>query len=136
MKLPTDERLIAHAAAAARMAYAPYSGFPVGAAAVTAEGIIFTGSNVENASYGLTVCAERVAVWTAVAAGCHRIQRIAIVAGGARPAWPCGACLQVLAEFGKPDMKILVATPRNLTRIRTLSLGDLLPHAFRLGPKR
>ena len=136
MKLPTDQHLIARAAAAARTAYAPYSRFPVGAAAVTADGTIFTGSNVENASYGLTVCAERVAVWTAAAAGSRRILRIAIVAGGARPAWPCGACLQVLAEFGRPDMKLLIAGPRNLKRIRTLTLRDLLPHVFRLRPKR
>ncbi len=107
-------------------AYAPYSGYAVGAAVLGADGRVFTGCNVENAAYGSTVCAERVAVWTAVAAGARGLIALAVVTpnGGT----PCGACRQVLAEFGAPDLVIAVAAPGGA--ITRYTLGELLPHAW------
>jgi len=104
----------------------------VGAALLTADGAIFTGGNVENASYGLTVCAERVALLSAVAAGHRRFAALAVVAGGKDLAWPCGACRQVLAEFCGPGLRVCVAPIRRLAAARTVRLGALLPRAFRL----
>ena len=101
---------VARAAAVRREAYAPYSRYPVGAA-VLAEGEIFAGCNVENVSFGLTMCAERVAVFSAVAAGKRRIKGIALLADGSRPPVPCGACRQVLYEFN-PEMWIVCADLR------------------------
>jgi cytidine deaminase len=124
--------LVRAARRAARDAYAPYSRYRVGAAALTAGGKIFTGCNVENASYGLTVCAERVALFTAVAAGHHQFQAIAIVGGGAgKPAWPCGACRQVLAEFCDDSLPVYVAPLAAGSTARRKRLGTLLPEAFR-----
>jgi cytidine deaminase len=107
-------------------AYAPYSRFNVGAA-VLAGGRTFTGCNVENASYGLTICAERAAVFAAVAAGERRIEAVAIVTDTASPVAPCGACRQVLAEFG-PDAIVISATVSGRRTVSTLS--HLLPAAF------
>ncbi len=108
-------------------AYAPYSRFRVGAA-VRAGGRVFEGANVENASYGLTVCAERVAVATAVAAGARQVTAVAVASGTVPPTPPCGMCLQVLAEFGGPGMPVTLAGARG-ARVET-TLGDLLPTAF------
>lgn len=119
--------LIAAATKARNNAYAPYSGFKVGAAVLGIDGVIYTGCNVENASYGLTVCAERIAVFKAVCAGIASFQAIAIVTGGDEPAAPCGACRQVLAEFS-PEMKVIAANTRGKMRIATVR--ELLPHAF------
>jgi cytidine deaminase len=107
-------------------AYAPYSGFQVGAAIEAEDGSLFTGCNVENASYGLVICAERVAVGSAVAAGTRRFRRIAVVTESDPPAAPCGACRQVLFEFA-PDAEVIAVGPR-----RTLGwrVRDLLPDAF------
>jgi cytidine deaminase len=106
-------------------AYAPYSKFPVGAAVMTGDGRIFTGCNVENLSYGLTMCAERVSIGAAAAAGRRDIQAIAVVADTGVPISPCGACLQVMAEFGVP--RVILA---NRTGRLEFGLDELLPRAF------
>lgn len=127
-----DDQLACTAAEAARHAHCPYSGFRVGAALLACDGRVFTGVNVENASYGLTLCAERSAVSAAVAAGVRDYAAIAIAADGAGPVFPCGACRQVLAEFGPPSLRILTATlhPPRVTGVFTLDA--LLPHVFEL----
>jgi cytidine deaminase len=119
--------LVSAARKVRRNAYAPYSGFRVGAA-VLAGGAFHAGANVENASYGLTVCAERVAVGTAVAAGARRLEAVAVASGTEEPTPPCGACLQTLAEFGGPDLPVVLAGARG--RIVETTLGELLPRAF------
>ncbi len=123
---PPEQELIARAIAVAGRAYAPYSRFHVGAVLVAEDGQIFEGCNVENLSYGLTICAERVAVGRAVAGGCRRFVRIVIAAATREPVSPCGACRQVLAEFA-PDLEILLATFEG--RTARFRLGELLPRA-------
>jgi cytidine deaminase len=119
------DRLIAAATAARRAAYAPYSGFAVGAALLTSDGRVTTGCNVENASYGLSVCAERNAIFHAVAEGERSLAAVAVVTENGVA--PCGACRQVLAEFN-PQMTVIVAdTTGNRTIYR---LDELLPRAF------
>ncbi len=108
-------------------AHAPYSKFQVGAAVLTANGEVFAGCNVENASYGLTICAERVAVGTAVAAGHKKIDAVAVVSSGGHS--PCGACRQVLSEFG-PAMEVILIDADDLTKTRTTTLAALLPEQF------
>jgi cytidine deaminase len=108
-------------------AYAPYSTFRVGAALIAADGTIYVGCNVENASYGLTNCAERAAVAAATAAGRRDIVCCVVVTDTPKPASPCGACRQVLSECN-PSMFILCTTPQRVDAWHTLS--DLLPHAF------
>ena len=120
-----DKDLVQAALEAREHAYAPYSHFRVGAALLTRSGRVFTGVNVENASYGLSVCAERVAAFNAVAAGEREFEAIAVVTGNG--VMPCGACRQVLAEFG-PDMRIIVADAEGNSR--TYRLPDLLPGRF------
>jgi cytidine deaminase len=115
------------ARAARRRAYAPYSRFRVGAA-VSAGGETFTGANVENASFGLTLCAERVAVGAAVAAGARRLDAVAVASGTDEPTPPCGMCLQTLAEFGGPDLPVRLVGAKG--RAVDTRLGDLLPRAF------
>ncbi|MDP6524165.1 MAG: cytidine deaminase [Kiritimatiellia bacterium] len=132
MNRPEDIDLLEKAAAATTNAHAPYSGFQVGAAVETDDGTVFVGCNVENASYGLTMCAERTAIFSAVAEGHRSFARIAVVASGDTLPYPCGACRQVLSEFCDDDMKVLVAAADNLEDYKTVTLGDLLPHAFRL----
>jgi cytidine deaminase len=109
-----------------RNAYAPYSKFHVGAAIEADDGSIHVGCNVENASYGLTICAERMAVGAAVAAGKRTLRRIAVASGVEPPATPCGACRQLLAEFGL-QLEIIAAGP---STERRWTLRDLLPEAF------
>lgn len=118
------------ARAAAAHAYAPYSKFPVGAAVLTADGTRYVGCNVENASFGLTNCAERTAVFNAVAAGHREITCVAIHTPTATPTAPCGACRQVLREFGA-SMQV-IATCDGPDRIET-TLNQLLPNSF--GPE-
>lgn len=119
--------LQAAARGARRRAYAPYSRFKVGAA-VQAGGAIHAGCNVENASYGLTVCAERAAVVAAVAAGARRLEAVAVASGTAEPTPPCGMCLQTLAEFAGPELPVVLAGARGAL-VRT-TLGELLPRGF------
>lgn len=124
-------RLLTAAALAARNSYSPYSKFPVGAALQTPQGDIFTGCNVENASFGLTNCAERTALFTAVARGYKDFVAIGVVSSGSQVPYPCGACRQVLAEFCKPGTPVFVALADNLSNYEQLSLGDLLPKTFK-----
>lgn len=123
--------LITAARRACEAAYAPYSRYRVGAAVMDERGRVFLGANVENASYGLTICAERVAVGAAVAAGARRIVAIAVAASGRAMPWPCGACRQVLVEFADDTTPVWVASA-TVRRPRRTTLGALLPHAFRL----
>jgi cytidine deaminase len=116
--------LISAASAARLLAYAPYSGFQVGAALVTKDGKIYTGCNVENVSLGLTICAERSAIATAIAQGSKDFAAIAVVTEGKKPAIPCGACRQVLAEFN-PSIKVLTATVDG--KVQEFDLAELLP---------
>jgi cytidine deaminase len=117
------------AAEARRHAHAPYSGFAVGAAVYAEGGGIFFGCNVENSSYGLSVCAERNAIASAIAnAGRRKLLGVAVVTSGPEPSPPCGACRQVMAEFGSADLPVRC---RNLAgRERRFALGKLLPDAF------
>ncbi|HEY3247687.1 MAG TPA: cytidine deaminase [bacterium] len=119
-----DRELIDAAAQARGDAYAPYSRFRVGAAVRTAEGYVYTGANIENASYGLSHCAERVAIHKAVSDGYRKLDTVAVYADGGAP--PCGACRQVMAEFGV--RRVLIASPGGRTKVRTLR--RLLPDAF------
>lgn len=119
--------LIQAARRARARAHAPFSRFKVGAALETADGTIVTGCNIENATYGLTICAERVALFKALSDGHRRFRRIAVVSSGATLTPPCGACRQVLWEFGG-NLEIVLATPRG--ERATFALGDLLPHPF------
>src|SRR5437868_10539024 len=120
----SNDELITIAIEARRAAYAPYSKFTVGAALITLSGKVFRGCNVENVSLGLTICAERSAVATAIASGNRDLATVAIVTDSERPALPCGACRQVLAEFN-PDLKIVSATLRGAREEHRL--GELLP---------
>lgn len=110
-------------------AYVPYSNYRVGAALLTASGEVIAGCNVENATYGATCCAERNAVFAAVAQGYTEFRAVAVVTNGDDPGTPCGICRQVLAEFGT-DMEVLCFTPEGAEARYFLS--ELLPHAFRL----
>ena len=123
--------LVRLAAEARRQSYSPYSGFRVGAALRTRGGRIFTGTNVENASFGLSICAERNAVFQAVAAGERDFEAIAISADDPRPTPPCRACRQVLMEFA-PDLVILLAADGG--EVEEHRLEDLLARPFRNFP--
>jgi len=126
---PDDERVQALIEAARRVrenAYAPYSGFRVGAAVLTDSGNVHVGCNVENASYGATICAERAAVFRMVASGDTRPVALAIFVDDPEPAMPCGMCRQVVSEFGR-DVLVVTATP---DRVKHSTIEALLPDAF------
>jgi cytidine deaminase len=125
--MTSAKHLCLDALSARQNAHAPYSNFQVGAAVLTASGEIFAGCNVENASYGLTICAERVAVGSAVAAGHKQIVAVAVATSGGHS--PCGACRQVLSEFG-PAMEVILIDADDPTRTRTTTLAALLPEQF------
>lgn len=122
------DNLIQAARDAMKHAHAPYSGYKVGAALLCEDGTVVTGCNVENASYGLTNCAERTAVFSAVAGGQTRFKAMAVAASGKPPPFPCGACRQVLAEFCPADFPVHVAASEGH---ETITMGELLPHVFR-----
>lgn len=110
-------------------AYVPYSKFPVGAALVTKDGKIYTGCNIENASYPLTNCAERTAVFKAVSEGDKEFQTIVVTADTEGPVSPCGACRQVLVEFCEPEMPVVLTNKKG--DIKETTVSELLPGAFR-----
>jgi cytidine deaminase len=129
---PLDEtdwsQLVAQARAVSANAWCPYSRFAVGAAVRDADGRVFAGCNVENASYGLTVCAERNAVFQAVAAGARGLVALALFTPTPEPASPCGACRQVMAEFGVREVRCVGQDGREAR----YTLAELLPHGFTL----
>jgi cytidine deaminase len=123
----TLKSLIDEATRVSKNAYCPYSHFPVGAAVLTESGEIFSGCNVENASYGLTVCAERNAMFQAVAAGHNKLRALVVVTPTSVPTPPCGACRQVANEFGADASVFVVARDGKMIRAR---VDELLPKAF------
>jgi cytidine deaminase len=144
---PLEEALVTRLVTAAReareRAHAPYSGFKVGSALLTRSGELFTGCNVENASYGLCCCAERIALFAAIAAGCqpfaaaqppvqiaHQITHLAVIADTDAPVSPCGACRQVMIELGGPDLIVIQANMRG--SVAATTAAALLPGAFAL----
>ena len=136
-RIPSDvtrERLLEIADEARERAYSPYSGFSVGAALLCSDGRVFTGCNIENASFTPTVCAERVAIFTAVAAGERDFEAIAVSGGAsgevAGECTPCGVCRQVLSEFCSPDLEVVLRGQNG--EVRVCSLGELLPLGFKL----
>lgn len=133
--LPSDEvvqRLLQAARDVCGRAYAPYSDFRVGAAAYTATGLVFCGCNVENASYGLTICAERAAMFSAIAAGCEpgQITALAVIADIETPVSPCGACRQVMMELGSSQLIVIRANLRGA--VTMTPAAELLPGSFLL----
>lgn len=130
MKDEIKKKLISLALEAKKKAYAPYSRFSVGAALLCSDGAIYTGVNIENSSYSATVCAERTALFSAVADGKRDFSAIAIVGGEeGEPCFPCGVCRQVFCEFCGDDLSVLLLRGEETIE---MSLGELLPHAFRL----
>lgn len=126
--MATDpDALIALARECLDRAYAPYSRFHVAAAVLDDRGRVFTGVNVENVSYGLSMCAERVAIFAAVAAGARHIEAVAVTSSGTELLSPCGACRQVIAEFAAPEVPIHCETAG---RVHRWTVAQLLPHAF------
>ena len=130
MRTEIRKRLVAAAVEARKLAVAPYSRFQVGAALLTAKGVIVTGANVESASYGLTCCAERVALFKALTQGERAFAAIAVVARTPKGPMPCGACRQLLAEYA-PKAIVLVADSAKPNRVRIFKIATLLPEAFR-----
>jgi cytidine deaminase len=126
---PGPTSLEARALDARRRAYAPYSKFRVGAA-VQMSGETFEGANVENASYGLSICAERTAVFAAVLAGAHRLEAVAVCTDASPPSSPCGACRQVLLEFAPDPTAVTVTAINPRGERRTWTLAELIPDGF------
>jgi cytidine deaminase len=127
-KRPTDQQLVEMARQVRERAYAPYSHFPVGAALLGRSGRVYTGCNVENASYPLTTCAERAAVTKAVSEGEQEFEAIAVIT--ATGATPCGACRQILREFGGPDGDLRVIVADTAGNVRAFTIAELLPEGF------
>ncbi len=123
----TSEELLQHAMKARENAVATFSRFKVGAALLTAEGRVYTGCNIENATYGLSVCAERVALWKALSEGERSFVRIAVASGDARPAAPCGACRQLLWEFCG-DLEVVLGNAGGVKELH--HLAELFPRPF------
>lgn len=123
----TEKELIDAAAEVRENAYAPFSNFRVGAAVETADGRVYTGCNIESASYGLTVCAERVAIWKAVSEGVKEFKQIAVVVDTGELTPPCGVCRQIIWEFGG-DIPVIMSNLEG--KSETVQMRDLLPRAF------
>jgi cytidine deaminase len=122
------EELLRAAREARDRAYAPYSGFRVGAGVLADDGRTFSAPNVENASYGMSLCAERGAVHKAVSEGAGRLEAVAVVSSGEGHTWPCGACRQVLYEFGRGELVVISEAPGG--ELEEHTLAELLPNAF------
>ncbi len=127
-----DDQLVEHARDAQKNAYAPYSEFNVGAALLTEDNQVFSGCNVENATFGATICAEQTAVFNAVCHGARQFTKIAIVTDNDAPVMPCGICRSVLFEFS-PDMEIIAVGSSG--RMEKIRLSQLYPKGFRLKSK-
>lgn len=138
LSIPADKEIPAalirklrhRATLASKNAHCPYSHFPVGAAVLTNDGRVFSGANVENSSYGLTVCAERNAIFRAVSSGSKRIRAVVIVTESGQPTPPCGACRQVMAEFGR---EVSVVSYSRGGKVLRTNLAQLLPLQFDSG---
>ena len=130
----TDQQLLEMAKSAMQFAYAPYSGFLVGAALLCDDGTVYCGCNIENASFGVTNCAERTALFKAISEGKRHFQAIAVIGGQngvcSDSITPCGMCRQALSEFCKDDFRIVLGDDSG--SIKTMTLGNLLPGAFQL----
>ncbi|WP_088102511.1 cytidine deaminase [Halalkalibacter urbisdiaboli] len=123
-----DQGLIKEALLAREKAYVPYSKFKVGAALLMEDGSIFRGANIENASYGLTNCAERTALFKAYSEGSHQVKAIAVVADTDRPVPPCGACRQVMVELCRPETMVILSNLKG--DIQRTTVAEILPGAF------
>ncbi len=134
--MPAHDELLIHALSAREKAYAPYSNFQVGAALITRNGDLYLGCNVENAAYGLCNCAERTALFAAVAAGCKPgdFAALAVVADTPAPVSPCGACRQVMAELCNDNMPVVLGNLHGA--VEETSVGALLPGSFKLPDAR
>ena len=126
----SDDALCARARDAQRRSYAPYSRFPVGAALRMAGGEIFDGANIENASYGLAICAERTAMFAAVLAGARSLEAVSVCSDASPPSSPCGACRQVLHEFAPDPAAVTVIAINPRGERRSWTLAELLPDGF------
>lgn len=126
----TPDELVKAALQALQHAHAPYSDYKVGAALLCEDGTVFPGCNVENASFGLTNCAERTAIFSAISNGRKNFKALAIASSKAPTPFPCGACRQVMAEFCDPDFNVYIADGDGF---KTVTLGALLPHSFDFG---
>ena len=127
MDIQQTKRLLHAARESLQHSYSPYSGYPVGAAVLTENGRIFTGTNIENSSYSLTICAERVAIFKAASEGARRIVAVAVICASGNECMPCGACRQVISEFSA-DTQIAVEDSNGVPKV--IPLTDLLPQAF------
>lgn len=121
------KKLVKEAEKARKKAYTPYSKFKVGAAVLSVDGKIFSGCNIENASFGLAVCAERVAIFKAISEGSTKFKAIAVIGNTDKPCSPCGACRQVISEFGE-DIPLIMANLKGDVKIKKIK--ELLPEAF------
>lgn len=126
MDANTLDGLIDAAISASKRSYSPYSGYAVGAALLTEDGAVFSGTNVENASYGATMCAERVALFKAVSEGARKVVALAVYAAPSLP-YPCGMCLQALSEFTSADAPVVLVSKADR---REYTFQDLFPHPF------
>lgn len=126
-----NEQLMQEATKARENAYVPYSSFPVGAALLMADGTIFHGANIENASFGLTNCAERTALYKAYSEGNREVKAVAVIASTDEPVSPCGACRQVMMELCGPDVEVYLGSTNG--KITKTTVAELLPGAFKAG---